>query len=426
MTDLLLRGGLVFGPEGDFSADVRVRGAKVVAVAPGLEREAGDTELDCRGCWVGPGFVDLHVHLREPGQEHKEDIASGSKAAAAGGFTAVVAMPNTVPAIDSGDLARYVERRGREVGLVDVFPAGTLSSGREGSRPADLDAMYRAGVRVFSDDGDTVADAEVLRSAMEYLAGVGAVVSQHAIDPALAPNGQAHTGPHADRMGLAGIPSEAEVAIVTRDLDLVRATGVRYHVQHVSAEGTLELLAAARREGLPVTAEVTPHHLAFDESVLASADPSFKMMPPLRSPADRAALRSGLRSGLIDAVATDHAPHADHEKSVGFAGAPFGVIGLASAAPVVNTVVGLEPRSFFERLSVTPARIAGIDSHGHWITPGAEANVVVFDPAAENSLPETHSKSSNSPFSGRQWRGRVVHTVLRGRVTHRAAGVTAR
>jgi dihydroorotase len=197
-------------------------------------------------------------------------------------------------------------------------------------------------------------------------------------------------------------------------------------VQHVSAEGTLELLAAARREGLPVTAEVTPHHLAFDESVLASADPSFKMMPPLRSPADRAALRSGLRSGLIDAVATDHAPHADHEKSVGFAGAPFGVIGLASAAPVVNTVVGLEPRSFFERLSVTPARIAGIDSHGHWITPGAEANVVVFDPAAENSLPETHSKSSNSPFSGRQWRGRVVHTVLRGRVTHRAAGVTAR
>ncbi len=214
--------------------------------------------------------------------------------------------------------------------------------------------------------------------------------------------------------------------MVARDLELVRRTGARYHVQHVSAAGTVDLLAVAKREGLPVTAEVTPHHLAFDESALISGDPDFKMMPPLRSPGDRAALRSGLRSGLIDAVATDHAPHAPDEKAVGFADAPFGVIGLASAAAVVNTVAGLGPVDLFDRLSVAAARIGALAGHGGPVEPGRPANLVVFDPTASNSLSDTHSRSSNSPFSDRAWSGRVVHTILRGRVTHSSRELAAR
>lgn len=421
MSEMLLRNGLVLGPDSEIMADVRVIDHEVTEVAVDLLAGPGAEEIDCTGCWIGPGLVDLHTHLREPGAEHKEDIHSGSSAAAAGGFTAVVAMPNTEPAIDAGHMARFVSERGRAAGFVDVLPAGALSLGRKGEVLAHLDEMWDAGVRVFTDDGDTVVDAGLLRRAMEYVAQLGGVVAQHAIDPGLARGGHMHEGALSSRLGMEAIPSLAESVIVARDIALVRMTGVAYHVQHVSAAETVLLIAGAKGEGLPVTAEVTPHHLAFDQTFLESTDPLFKMMPPLRTVGDRDALRDAARTGVIDAIATDHAPHAAHETDVGFEEAPFGVIGLADAAAVANTVLGLSPRSFFERLSTTPARIAQVPDHGRWVTPGAPANLVVFDPDREIESTTTRSRAGNSPYLGRTWRGEVRSSILRGRLSYHAA-----
>ena len=424
MNDVLIGGGLVVTPDGPMRADVLVSEGIVAQVGEGVRRD-GATVLDASGAWVGPGFVDLHAHLREPGQEHKEDIASGSAAAASGGYTALVAMPNTDPPIDRGHLARFVADRGRAVGLVDVIPAGCISGGREGTALAHLDELWSAGVTLFTDDGDTVADAGLLRRAMEYVGQLGGVIAQHAIDGGLASGGQMHEGPLSSRLGMQGIPALAEEMTVARDLSLVRLTGCRYHLQHVSTAGSAALIAAAKREGLPVTSEVTPHHLAYDDSAVAGTDPAFKMMPPLRSVADMRALRDALRAGDIDAVATDHAPHADHEKDVPFEEAPFGVTGLEWAAAVTNTTCGLGPAAFFERLSVAPARIIGAADHGRLVEPGTPANLVVFDPGRRTLAGSTVSKSANSPHLGSHWDGGVMFTMLRGRLTHAPAGAAA-
>jgi dihydroorotase len=425
VSELLIRNGTVLQAAGAGTADVHVVDGTVAAIGPELG-VAGVEEIDAGGAWVGPGFVDLHTHLREPGQEYKEDIASGSAAAAAGGYTAVVAMPNTSPAIDAGHLARYVADRGREVGLVDVVPAGAISAGREGRRLAHLDELWSAGVRIFTDDGDTVADAGLLRRAMEYVGQLGGVIAQHAVDPGLAAGGFMNEGPLSSRLGMQGIPSLAEEIVIARDIALTRLTGARYHLQHVSTAGSVALVAAAKDEGLPVTAEVTPHHLSFDDSFVASTDASFKMMPPLRSAADRDALRDALVSGVIDVVATDHAPHAPHEKDVPFEHAPNGVTGLEWAAAALVSAVDLGIAAFFDRMSIAPARIAGIADHGRLLEPGAPANLVVFDPHEEFAATATVSKSLNSPYLGRSWRGTVRATLLRGRLTHDAhAGVGA-
>lgn len=421
MGDVLITGGLVLGSDGPLSADVLVSGRIIVAVGYDLDAP-GAALLDASGCWVGPGFVDLHVHFREPGQTHKEDIATGSAAAAAGGYTAVVAMPNTDPAIDRVEVVRYVEGRGREVGLLDVHAAGCLTIGRAGRELAPLDALWGAGVRVFSDDGDTVEDAALMRRAMQVLAPLGAVVSQHAIDPGLAQGGHMHDGAVAARLGIGGIPAAAEARIVGRDIDLVRETGARYHLQHASTAEAVELVGAAKAEGLPVTAEATPHHLAFTEDDLESLDPSFKMMPPLRTADDAAALRAGLRDGVIDVVATDHAPHTPQEKSGPFAETPNGVIGSEWAAAVVNTVVALDMAAFFDRMSVAPARIGQISGHGQPVSPGNPANLVVFDPGAEIRPTTTRSRSRNAPYLGRTWRGMVRHTIYAGGLSYAAAG----
>jgi dihydroorotase len=424
VSEISIVNGLVATPDGASEADVLVRDGLVVDVCSAGAGTAGEV-VDARGAWVGPGLVDLHAHLREPGQEHKEDIASGSAAAAAGGYTAVVAMPNTDPAIDRGHLARFVSDRGRDVGLVDVQPSGTISSGRAGLALAHLDELWTAGVRVFTDDGDSVADAGLLRRAMEYIGQLGGVVAQHAVDSGLAGGGQMHEGRLSSRLGMHGIPALAEELTVARDLALARLTGCRYHVQHVSTAGAVGLIEEAKDAGTSVTAEVTPHHLAYDDSVVAGTDPVFKMMPPLRSGADVAALRTALASGVIDAVATDHAPHADHEKDVPFEEAPFGVTGLEWAAAVTNTVAGLDIVSFFERMSVSPARIASIADHGRWTEPGVQANLVVFDASQSWTPGSSLSKSSNSPHLGRTWSGAVRLTILRGRVTHAMVGVGA-
>ncbi len=396
--------------------DIVVADGKIVEIGQGLEVRG--EAIDCNGAWVGPGFVDMHTHLREPGQEWKEDITTGSQAAAAGGYTAVVAMPNTEPAIDSGHVARFVADRGRQVGLVDVVPSGCITAGRAGAKLAHLDELCDAGVTMFTDDGDTVADAGLLRRAMEYLAERDGVVVQHCVDAGLAAGGQVHEGAVSSRLGMPGVPSEAEEIVIARDLALVRLTGVRYHAQHVSTAGAVALIAAAKEEGLPVTAEVTPHHLYFDHSYVEQTDPMYKMMPPLRAVSDVEAVRQGLRSGVIDVVATDHAPHADHEKDHAWEEAPFGVIGLEWAAAVVNTVMELPPEDLFKVMATVPAHIAGIAGQGS-LEVGAVANLVVFDPTAKTDTNLTVSRSSNAPYLGLDLRGTVVHTVYRGRFTVR-------
>jgi dihydroorotase len=418
MSEFTLQNAVVVGGEGNgaVTADVAVSTGVVVEIGQGIEVRG--EAIDCSGSWIGPGFVDIHTHLREPGQEWKEDIATGSRAAATGGYTALVAMPNTEPAIDSGHLARYVADRGAQVGLVDVVPSGCITAGREGKKLAHLDELHAAGVTMFTDDGDTVADAGLLRRAMEYLEERGGVVVQHCVDAGLAAGGQVHEGEVSSRLGIGGVPSAAEEIVIARDLALVRLTGARYHAQHVSTAGAVALIAAAKEEGLPVTAEVTPHHLFFDHSYVEETDPTYKMMPPLRAPSDVEAVRQGLRSGALDVVATDHAPHADHEKDHAWEDAPFGVIGLEWAAAVVNTVVDLPPEDLFRVMSSVPAHIAGIPGQGR-LEVGSPANLVVFDPNAAADTDRTVSRSSNSPYLGRKLRGAVVHTVYRGRFTVR-------
>jgi dihydroorotase len=417
VADLLLSGGTVFGPGGPVPADVRVSGGTVVDVATAPLDAPGAERIDCHGAWVGPGFVDVHTHLREPGQEWKEDVASGSRAAACGGYTAVVAMPNTSPPIDSGDLARSVARRGRDAGLVEVAPAGCITAGRAGERLADLEGLWDAGVRVFSDDGDSVADAGLLRRAMEFLAVRGGVISQHAVDAGLCRGGQLHEGEVARALGLPGIPAEAEEIVIARDITLARLTGARYHVQHLATADGVALVAAAKAAGLAVTAEATPHHLAFDHTAARDGDTSYKMMPPLRTRTDVAALREGLTSGVIDLVGTDHAPHSPEEKAVPWERAPFGVIGIETAAAVVHTLLDMDPVRLFTRMSVTPAAVASLPAQGRWVEPGAPANLVVFDPTVRWTPRRTLSRSRNSPYLGREWTGAVRHTVFGGRLT---------
>jgi dihydroorotase len=357
--------------------------------------------------------------LREPGQEWKEDVASGSRAAASGGYTAVVAMPNTDPPLDDGHLARFVMEQGRKAGLIRVGVAGCLSAGRAGEHLAHLDDLWRAGVRIFTDDGDAVGDAGLLRRAMDYIAELGGVVAEHAEDPGLSRGGHIHEGPVSAELGMVGIPAEAEETVVARDLAIARLTGASYHVQHVSTAGTVALVRRAKADGLPVTAEVTPHHLFFDHEAALDTDSVFKMYPPLRRPEDVASVREALGDGTIDMVGTDHAPHASHEKDVPFEEAPRGVIGLETAVGAVITAVGLDAPDLFDRMSVAPARLAGFEDQGKLIAQGSPASIAVIDPEATHVVESFVSKSANSPFRGRTLSGVVRHTIFEGAITVR-------
>jgi len=418
MHDVIFANGSVLTDAGTAVVDVAVADGVIAGIGDDLG--PASKSIDCSGAWVGPGLVDIHTHLREPGQEWKEDIASGSRAAAAGGYTALVAMPNTDPPIDSSHLARFVMTRGAEVGLVDVATAGCITLGRRGETMAHIDDLWRAGVRVFTDDGDSVADAALLRSAMEYLSALGGVVSQHAVDPSLSAAGFMHEGSVSSRLGMYGIPGQADDITIARDLALAEMTGVRYHVQHLSTAAGVELVRDAKRRGLPVTAEVSPHHLAFDHTSVATTDSNFKVMPPLRSEADRLALIAGLVDGVIDAVATDHAPHAALEKEVPFEYAPNGILGLEWAASVAIGTANLDQATFFDRLSTAPARIASLENHGAPLTVGGQATIVVVNPDEEWVPSTTSSKSRNAPYLGMDLLGRVVTTMLRGSITYRS------
>jgi dihydroorotase len=419
MHDLILKGGSVATVEGVRAVDVAITDGVIAALDEGLS--AAGRIIDCTGQWIGPAFVDIHTHLREPGQEWKEDIRSGSAAAAAGGYGAVVAMPNTEPAIDSGHLARFVTEKGAETGLVDVLASGAITMGRDGETMSHIDDLWSAGVRMFTDDGDCVESAAVLRAAMEYIEALGGVVAQHAIDRSLSGSGFMHEGSVSSRLGMHGIPSEADDVTIARDLMLAELTGVKYHVQHLSTRRGVDLVRAAKRSGLSVTAEVTPHHLAFDHGDVASTDANFKMMPPLRTSDDRDALREGLIDGTIDAVATDHAPHAALEKDVPFEQAPNGVLGLEWAASVAVGSCGLDQNTLFDRMSVRPAAIAMIPTHGTLLAVGSSATMTVVDPKEEWTPVTTASKSRNAPYVGTEMVGRVRLTLKSGAITHEVA-----
>jgi dihydroorotase len=415
MNDLVIARGSVLTVDGIEFVDVGITDAKVTEIGKDL---VGDRIIDASGSWVGPSFVDVHTHLREPGFEWKETIATGTQAAAAGGYGGVVAMPNTDPVTDNAQIAMYVAQRGTQAGFTDVMPAGAITMGRGGDKMSHIDEMWGAGVRMFTDDGDSVGDAAVLRLAMEYIANLGGVVAQHALDADLSRHGFMHEGSVSSLLGMAGIPAEAEEIVIARDLALVRLTGVRYHLQHVATQRGVELIAQAKEDGLPVSAEVTPQHLMFDDTSVASMDPDYKMMPPLRSPFDRDALRAGLVSGVIDVVATDHAPHAPREQEVPFEHAPNGVIGLEWAAAVANEVIGGDQMRFFAAMSQTPAQIAAMTGHGEALAVGVDANIVVFNPTTEWTPNETRSMSRNAPYLGTELRGRVLSTILRGDATY--------
>lgn len=375
--------------------------------------------IDGTGLFVGPGFVDIHAHLRDPGQTWKEDMSSGTAAAARGGFVAIVAMPNTDPAVDSGEMVRRCRKRAADVAEVDVAFAGSLTLGRGGEEMAHLDDMYDEGVRLFTDDGDAVADAGLLRRILTYTSDrPDIVIAQHAEDPAISAGGHINDGAASQTLGIVGVPASAETSVIARDLELVAETGGRYHVQHLSTARGVELVRRAKQEGLRVTAEVTPHHLRFTEEDAMSLDPSFKMYPPLRTGEDRAALISALIDGTIDVVATDHAPHGAMEKDVPFEDAPRGVTGLETAFPVTLDALEGDIGALFDRMSVAPARIAGLASHGLPVQVGAPANLTLVDPSRRWVVEAFRSRSANSPFLGRELEGSVVATIVGGEVIY--------
>ena len=414
---LLVRGGRVVDATGERTADVRVEDGVVTAVGPGLD---GDRVLDAGDCVVAPGLVDLHTHLREPGHEEAETIESGARAAALGGYTAVVAMPNTEPPLDDPAVVAAVLAAGAK-SVCDVHAAGCITKGREGAELAPMGELHALGVRLFTDDGACVESAGMMRRALEYAHSLsGAVVAQHAEDPSLCAGGHMHEGEWSSRLGISGRPAVAESSVVARDCLLVELTGTPLHVLHVSTAQAIDVLRDAKHRGLPVTAEVAPHHFTLTDAACASFDPAFKVHPPLRSADDVEAVKRGLADGTIDAIATDHAPHAVETKECSFEDAPPGMLGLETALALALTELvapgALGLADALALLSWRPAAIAGLTEHGGPVAPGRPAHLVVIDPETTWTVEPSRlaSRSRNTPYAGRALTGRVRHTVLGG------------
>jgi len=415
-------------PLGGRAVDILIEDGTIAGVGKVSGSSTPDETIDCAGLVLLPGFVDLHAHLREPGREDAETVATGSAAAALGGYTAVHAMANTNPVADTAEIVEQVARLGERAGLVDVRPVGAVSKGLAGQELAEIGTMARsaAAVRIFSDDGRCVHDSRLMRRAFEYAKAFGGVIAQHAQDPRLA-DGTAccHEGEVSGRLGLPGWPAVAEESIVARDVMLAEHTGSRLHVCHASTAGTVEVIRWAKARGVDVTAEVTPHHLLLTCDLLSSYDPVFKVNPPLRPDSDVQALREALADGTIDAVATDHAPHAPHDKDHAFADAAFGMLGLQTALGVVaESMVGtglLDWAGVADRMSVRPAAIGGLGTHGRPIEAGEPANLTLIDPDGSYTVDADAlaSRSRNTPFAGRTLPAAVVATFLRGRATVR-------
>ena len=408
--------------------DVVVADGRITEIGPDAADRApeGAVVQDFGGAVLLPGFVDLHTHLREPGREDTETIATGSAAAVRGGYTAVFAMANTQPPADNQTVTDSVWRIGREVGLCDVHPVGAVTVGLQGEKLTEMGQMAggEAKVRIFSDDGMCVYDPLVMRRALEYSAGLGVLVAQHAEEPRLTVGAVAHEGPTAARLGLTGWPRSAEESIVARDAILARDAGARVHICHASTVGTVELLTWAKAQGVSITAEVTPHHLLLNDEVLESYDGVYRVNPPLREAHDNLALRRALVEGVIDCVATDHAPHSAQEKCCEFAAARPGMLGLETALPIVAALLvetgEMTWRDLARVMSERPAQIAGLDDQGQPIEVGAPANLAVVDPEANwEVVPEDlASLSANTPYAGMSFAAGVVGTVYRGRLVN--------
>ncbi|SHI51836.1 dihydroorotase [Desulfofundulus thermosubterraneus] len=423
MHKLLLKGGRVVDPQAGeiFAADILIVDGRITAIGPGLEPGEGAV-MDVAGKLVAPGLIDMHVHFREPGFEAKETIASGSRAAARGGFTAVACMPNTNPVADNRAVITYIKTRAEEAGLVKVYPIAALTRGSRGEELTEMADLKEAGAVALSDDGHPVASAAVMRRAMQYARMVGLPVISHCEEPTLSAGGVMHEGYMSTVLGLPGIPAAAEEIMVARDIILSEYTGCPLHIAHVSTSGSVRLIREAKARGVPVTAEVTPHHFTLTDRAVADYNTSTKVNPPLRTEEDVAALKEALADGTIDVIATDHAPHTLEEKDVEYQLAPFGLVGLETALGLVWTelvVPGvLSPVEAIRKLTVNPARILGLQEGV--LKVGADADITIIDPELMEVVdPATFaSKGRNTPFSGRRLQGLPVATIVKGRVVY--------
>jgi dihydroorotase len=422
MSRLLVRGGRVLDPGSgrDEPGDVLVEDGRIEAVGADLDSRGAEV-LDAEGVWIAPGFVDLHAHLREPGQEYKEDIASGGRSAVAGGFTTVACMANTNPVNDDPAMTDFILDRAAHDSPAKVHPIAAATMGLEGKRMTEMAALVQAGAVAFSDDGRTIMDSGVMRRVLEYSRLVGVPVIVHCEDRTLVGDGVVNEGPVSTRMGLPGNPAVAEEVHVARDILLAELTGAHLHVAHVSTVGGVAAIRAARERGVNLTAEVTPHHLTLTDEIALGYDTSTKVAPPLRSEVDVAACRSGLADGTIDAIATDHAPHALYEKDQEYTEAPPGMIGFETAAAVVLDLVRtgeITPLDLMRRLSTHPARI--LRKPGGSLRVGDPADLVLLDPDRRwvYDPAKGYSKSRNSPWAGRELTGRVVATLVDGSLVY--------
>lgn len=433
MKTILIKGGRLIDPSRNFDgrADLLIKDGLIEGIKNGLKAPSGSETIDAQNLVVMPGLIDMHVHLRDPGYEYKEDIITGSRAAAAGGFTAVAAMANTDPVGDDPTTIRYIRERAGSA-AVRIYPLGALTKGLEGKELAELGRMKSAGAVAFSDDGKPVLNGMIMRNALQYAAGLGALIIAHEEDPYLAAKGTMHEGSVSSVLGLRGIPSAAEEAMLARDLMLLETIGGRLHIAHVSTAGSVELIRRAKAEGLKVTAEVTPHHLILTDRAVKNSgyNTNTKVNPPLRAESDRQALWAGLLDGTIDVIASDHAPHHSDDKDVEFDFAPFGIAGLETTLPLMldeysaGRIKDLTLPILVDKMSTAPARILGLE--GGTLQEGGAADITIVDPDRSFIInPETwHSKSRNTPFAGRQLNGTAVFTIVGGKVVMREGVIT--
>jgi dihydroorotase len=424
---IVLRGGRVIDPSGgrDEPGDVVIENGKITGIGRNDGAPDGAEVIDCAGLVVSPGFIDVHCHLREPGREDVETIASGARAAAAGGFTAVCAMPNTDPVTDNQAAVGFIVRQGQRANAARVYPIGAISVGQKGESLAEFGEMVGAGAVAVSDDGKPVVSAQLMRSALEYARTFGIPVADHCEEPTLAHGGAMNEGLVSARLGLKGIPSEAEEIMAIRDILLARRTGGHVHLCHMSTRGSVELIRWGKERKINVTAEVCPHHLSLTEQEVDGYNTNAKMNPPLRTADDVAALQEAVKDGTIDVIATDHAPHHYDEKEREFADAPNGIVGLETALAVNLTWLVasgiIDLPTLVARMSTTPAKLFHLP--GGTLAKGAEADVTVFDPAAKWTVDPAgfRSKGRNTPYAGRTLTGRVHATIVGGQVIHRLA-----
>ena len=424
MASILIKNGRILDPKDrrDETADLWIDGGRI-APAEGRTESRADTVIDAENCWVLPGLIDLHVHLRDPGQTEKEDIETGARAAAAGGFTTIVAMPNTRPVIDSPDRVAYVQNKAAQLATIHVLQAGAVTKGEKGEELADIRGMIAAGIPAVSEDGRSVMNAELCRRAMKIIAEADIPFLDHCEDADLVQGGCVNADEVQEKEGLPGITNAVEDVIIARDIMLAKETGARLHLCHCSTVDSARMLKLAKAEGIRVTGEVCPHHFTLTSADRIPGDTNYKMNPPLRTEKDREALRQGLSDGTFDVISTDHAPHTADDKLNGMKGSPFGIVGLETAVPLTITELVesglLTPLQMAEKMSGNPASILGLEDRGT-LREGAEADVVIIDPKERYPIDVSSfaSKGRNTPFDGREVRGRVKTTICGGRIVY--------